>query len=248
MRHKMSNVRGVVYQPTPDSRGFHLILKILFGAFAACGAVFLLVGIFWLQSDREFYAAAQTAQGEIVDFVSETDGNQHPIVQYSVDGRTYKVRLNSYSTSMKKGDTYTMYFSPDTPHQARVRSYLGGTVFLSVGGGFFLFGAIGLSVAAYRIGNRRRLLEKGERVSAKITAVTRLDNVRVNGVVPYRIFCETGAIPALAGQTLKSPMIYRELPQSLIGMRVQVYVEPKRHKRYLVDADSLQIPVQSAEM
>ncbi len=242
MHRKMSDMRGLVYQPAPDSKGFRLILKILFSVFAVFGAVFLLVGIFWLQSDREFFAAAQTTQGEIVDFVSETDGNQHPVVQYTVDGQIYKVRLNSYSASMRKGDTYTMYFSPDAPHAARIKESLGGTIFVCIGGGFFLFGAIGLMSAILPARRKSRLRKSGECISARITAVTRLDNVHVNGVVPYRIFCETGAIPELSGKRLKSGYVYTPLPQTLVGTAVRLYFDSKKPQRYFIDTDSLQIP------
>ncbi len=238
----MPNARGVAYQPAPGSKGFRLILKILFGAFAAFGAVFLLVGIFWLQSDREFYASAETVQGEIIDFVSETDGTKHPIVQYTVDGHIYNVRLNSYSASMRKGDTYTMYFSPDAPHAARRKTALGSVLFLCIGGGFFLFGAVGLTASALRRGRKRQLLEKGDAVTARITAVVCAENVTVNGRTPYYVFCETGAVPALAGRRLKSGYVYTPLPQTLVGTAVRLYFDPQKPQRYLVDTDSLQIP------
>ena len=96
------------------------------------------------RSDIAFYKTAQTVQGEIAEFVSDSEGSQHPIVRYTVDGKAYRVRLNSYSASMRAGDAYTMYYAPDAPHQARNKTYLGGTIFLSIGSGFFLFGAGGL--------------------------------------------------------------------------------------------------------
>lgn len=246
--NRLHNMHGFVYRPAPGTRQMALFLCTFFACFALLGAVFLTVGGFWAHSDAQFFASALQTKGEIVRFSSDTDGHQHPVVAYSVDGEEYRQQLNYYSSSMRAGDAVTMYYAADAPHQARGKGVSGGAVFLLVGGIFFLIGAVGFLSATLPVMRKNSLRKNGECVSARVTAVTRLDNVRVNGAVPYRISCKTGVIPELAERTLKSPMIYRELPQSLVGTAVQVYAEPKRHKRYLVDADSLQIPVQSAEM
>lgn len=246
--NRLHNVRGLVYRPAPGTRQMTLFLRIFFACFALFGAVFLIAGGFWARSDAQFFETALQTQGEIVRFTSDTDGHQHPVVAYTVDGEEYRQELNYYTSSMRVGDAVMMYYTADAPHQARGKGVSGGAVFLLVGGIFFLIGGVGFLFATLPAVGKKRLRKNGECVSARVTAVTRIDNVQVNSVVPYRVFCKTGVIPELAEQTLKSPMVYRELPQSLVGTAVQVYVEPKRHKRYLVDIDSLQIPVQSAEM
>lgn len=202
--------------------------------------MFAVFGGVWLHSDSVFYKTAQTAQGEIAEFVSDSEGGQHPIVCYTVDGKEYRVRLNSYSSAMRVGDAYTMYYASDAPHQARNQTYLGGTIFLCIGSVFFLFGAVGLGVSVRRRGKKQWLLEHGEAVTARVTAVTRVENVTVNGRTPYYIFCETGAVPALAGKRLKSRYVYEPLPQSLIGTGVRIYFDPQKPARYFVDTDSLQ--------
>lgn len=234
--------------PVPGSKSFQRIFLILFISFALGGLLFAVVGGIWLHTDAEFYRTARTTQGEIVRFTSDTDGHQHPVVAYAVDGEAYNQKLNYYTDSMRVGDTVTMYYTADAPHQARGKGMSGGAVFLPVGGVFFLFGAVGLSVSSIRRSRKHRLIEKGDAVTARITAVACAEHVTVNGRTPYYLFCETGAVPALAGKRLKSRYVYELLPQSLVGTSVRVYVEPKYHKRYWVDIGSLQIPVQSAEM
>ncbi len=238
MRHsaRLSYIRG----PVPGSKPFQRILRILFVSFALGGLLFTVVGSIWLYSDIAFYKTAKTVQGEIAEFVSDAEGSQHPIVRYTVGGKEYCVRLNSYSSSMRVGDVYTMYYAPDAPHRARNKTYLGGTMFLSIGGCFFLFGAIGFSVSTICCNGKRRLMEKGDAVTARITAVARAENVTVNGRTPYYLFCETGAVPALAGKRLKSRYVYQPLPQSLVGTSVRVYFDPQKPTKYLVDTDSLQ--------
>lgn len=238
MRHRTrtSSING----PAPGSKSFRRILLILFVSFAFGGLLFTVIGGIWLRSDIAFYKTAQTVQGEIAEFVSDSEGSQHPIVRYTVDGKEYRVRLNSYSASMRAGDAYTMYYAPDAPHQARNKTYLGGTIFLSIGSGFFLFGAGGLGIYAWRVGGKRRLKENGDAVTARITAVACAENVTVNGRTPYYLFCETGAVPALAGKRLKSRYVYAPLSQSLVGTSVRVYFDPQKPTRYLVDTDSLQ--------
>lgn len=238
MRHsaRLSSING----PAPGSKSFRCILLILFVSFALGGLLFTVIGGIWLHSDVTFYKTANTAAGEIAEFVSDGEGNQHPIVRYNADGKEYRVRLNSYSSSMRVGDAYTMYYVPDAPHQAREKTFLGGTMFLCIGGVFFLFGAVGLGVYTWRVGGKRRLKENGDAVTARITAVVCAENVTVNGRTPYYLFCETGAVPALAGKRLKSRYVYKPLPQSLVGTSVRVYFDPKKPTRYLVDTDSLQ--------
>lgn len=238
MRHsaRLSYMRG----PAPGSKPFRRILLILFVSFALGGLLFTVVGGIWLHSDIAFYKTAKTAQGEIAEFVSDGNGNQHPIVRYTADGKEYRVRLNSYSSSMRVGDVYTMYYAPDAPHQARNKTFLGSTMFLSIGGSFFLFGAGGLWIYTSRVSGKRRLKEKGDAVTARITAVVRAENITVNGRTPYYLFCETGAVPALAGKRLKSRYVYEPLPQSLVGTSVRVYFDPEKPTKYLVDTDSLQ--------
>lgn len=234
-----------MHGPAPGSKSFRRILLILFISFALGGLLFTAIGGIWLHSDIAFYKTAETAQGEIAEFVSDSEGSQHPIVRYTVEGKEYRVRLNSYSSSMRVGDVYTMYYASDAPHQARNKTFLGGTIFLCIGGSFFLFGAGGLWMYASRVGGKRRLKEKGDAVTARITAVVRAENITVNGRTPYYLFCETGAVPALAGKRLKSRYVYKPLPQSLVGTSVRVYFDSKKPKKYLVDTDSLQISADS---
>ena len=133
-----------------------------------------------------------------------------------------------------------MYYAPDAPHQAREKTFLGSTMFLSIGGCFFLFGAVGFGISAIRRNGKKRLTEKGDSVTARVTAVACAENVTVNGRTPYYLLCETGAVPALAGKRLKSRYVYEPLPQSLVGTSVRVYFDPERPTKYLVDTDSLQ--------
>lgn len=229
-----------MHGPAPGSKPFQRILLILFVSFALGGLLFTVIGGIWMHSDIAFYKTAKTAQGEIAEFVSDSEGGQHPIVRYTVDGKEYRVRLNSYSSSMRVGDVYTMYYAPDAPHQARNKTFLGSTMFLCIGGCFFLFGAVGLGISTMRRNGKQRLIEKGDAVTARITAVACAENVTVNGRTPYYLFCETSAVPALAGKRLKSRYIYEPLPQSLVGTSVRVYFDPQKPTKYLVDTDSLQ--------
>lgn len=237
---KMRITHGIYYAPRPGSKGFNRILLILFGSFAIVGLLFSVCGIIWLHTDSVFYHSARTVQGEIVEIAGAPNGGHRPIVRYAVDGAEYTVQLNNYTPSMQVGDIFPMYYAPDAPQKARNETYLGGTIFLCVGGGFFMFGAIGLCAFSVRKLKKRNLSEKGDVVSARVTAVVCVENLRVNGRTPYYLFCETNAVPALAGKRLKSRYVYEPLPQALVGTTVRVYVDPAKPMRYLVDTDSLQ--------
>ena len=45
---------------------------------------------------------------------------------------------------------------------------------------------------------------------------------------------------------LKSGYVYTPLSQTLVGTAVRIYVHPNKPKRYFVDTETLQIPVQVA--
>lgn len=236
---KMRITHGIYYAPAPGTKGFKRILWILFGAFALGGLVFAIVGGIWLETDRSFYASAKTTQGEIAEILTAPNGEHRPIVCYTVDGAEYTVRLKNYTSSMQAGDTLAMYYAPEAPQDARNKTYFGGTIFLCIGGGFFLLGAGALGIFAAHVGKKRRLIEKGGTVSAHITAVRCKENMRVNGRMPYYVVCETNAVPALTGKCLKSRCVYEPLPQSLVGEAVRVYFDPAKPTRYLVDTDTL---------
>lgn len=238
---------GVYHAPAPDSPGFRKLLGFLFGVFTGIGLLFAVLGGCSLHADRAFYASATSTTGEIIKFVSDSEGDPHPIVRYTADGQAYTVRLNRYSSAMRVGDAFTTYYTADAPHQARDKSYLTGTVFLCVGGGFFLLGAVGLGVTALRRTRKQQLTEKGEAVTARVTEVVCAENVRVNGRTPYYIFCETGAVPALAGKRLKSRYVYEPLSQALVGTSVRVYFDSRKPTVYFVDTESLQKTAHSGE-
>lgn len=237
---KMRITHGIYYAPAPGTKGFNRIFSILFGGFAVLGLLFAVCGGIWLHADTAFYRTAGITQGEIVEIAAVANGEHRPIVRYAVDGAEYTVRLNNYTSSMRVGDVFPMYYTPQAPQEARNKTYLGGEIFLCVGGGFFLLGAGALGIFAAHGGKKRRLTEKGDAVSARITAVRCKENVRVNGRTPYYVLCETGAVPALAGKRLKSRCVYEPLSQALVGQSVRIYFDPAKPTRYWVDTDSLQ--------
>lgn len=233
------------YTPVPGTKPFRILLRVLFGLFALLGFVFLLIGCIWLQNERAFFASAESVQGEIVSFASHGDGDWHPIVRYTASDAVYETEINVYSSSMRTGDTMTVYYDAQAPQSAKVLFYF-SAIFLSIGGLFFLIGISGAAVLFFR-GRKTRLQKVGEAVPARVAAVRCAERVRVNGRTPYYVLCKTGAVPALAGKMLKSGYVYSPLPQSLVGTPVRVYVHPNHPKRYFVDTASLQVPVQSAE-
>lgn len=236
---KMRITHGIYYAPAPGTKGFNRIFSILFGGFAVLGLLFVLCGGVWLHADTAFYRTAGITQGEIVEIAAVANGEHRPIVRYVVDGAEYTVRLNNYTSSMRVGDVFPMYYTPQAPQEARNKTYLGGEIFLCVGGGFSLFGTIGLGAFSAHKLKKRNLLEKGDTVSARITAVKCAENVRVNGRIPYYLVCETNAVPALAGKRLKSRCVYEPLSQALVGTTVRVYFYPAKPTRYWVDTDTL---------
>jgi len=234
------------YTPAVGTKPFRILLRVMFGSFALFGLVFIVIGCIWLQNERAFFASAEPVQGEIVSFVSHGDGDLHPIVRYTVSDSVYETEINFYSSSMRTGDTMTVYYDAQASQSAKVLFYF-GSIFMGIGGLFFLIGSIGAAVLFFRGRLKTRLREIGEAVPARVAAVRCAERVRVNGQTPYYVLCETGAVPALAGKMLKSGYVYSPLPQSLVGTSVRVYVHPNHPKRYFVDIASLQVPVQSAE-
>lgn len=112
-------------------------------------------------------------------------------------------------------------------------------MFLGIGGVFFIIGTIGSIARAVPASNKKKLLANGERINARILKVKRLDNITVNGVVPYVIFCDSSSVPERKGKPFKSKYIYRELSDSLVGTYAAVYTDAKNPAKYYVDTDKV---------
>lgn len=228
---------GIFFGPAPGTKNFEKLLVIIFTSFWIVGMAFAIIGGIWLHSDNEFLNTAQQIQGTIIEFSYDSDGDTKPTVKYIVNGEIYTHELNYYSSSMKIGDTVDLFYDADYPQNVR-SSFSGGEVFVCVGSVFAIFGFSGTVVIFAQKRSKKKCLDEGEPIRARVTKIKLLKNVAVNGVSPYRVYCDSSAVPEMRGKPFVSRNIYVRVPQDLVGTYLTVYVDSKKPQRYYVDIDT----------
>lgn len=225
--------------PAPGTKAFSCVFTFLFGFFAVFGVIFVIAGGFWLGSDKEFFNNAEQTVGTVEEVFTDSDGVMHPIVRYTAEGSEYVQRLNSSSSSFKIGDEIDVFFLADDPQNARADSFSGGIVFIVVGSVFAFAGLIGIAVRSVSKMKRESLINSGERVSSVITDVRFMENITVNGVHPYKIYCDSDRVPEMQGKPFVSKNIYFPVSRDVVGKYISVYVDSKNPCKYIVDTDEL---------
>ena len=109
------------------------------GFFSLIGAAFLIVGlVLWLPPVIQ----RQNSWVETEAFITDFDQNEMPVVQYSVNDRTYQVHLSSKSSFMHAGDRIAVRYDPNHPESAvsQESSVLGLVIFAFIGAVTFAVG------------------------------------------------------------------------------------------------------------
>lgn len=222
------------------------VMAILGGIFTGIGLIFLLIGICLGVETYLFAKKAQVVEGTITDMVyhhdrytgdSETSDTQVSVyVSYELDGVSYEVPLNEYSSFMQVGKPILLYVDADNPQRVRVKSlaYLLFAIFGGIGGVFVIAGGILLMIRGKRIRKRRRLRETGQMIYAQAVASGINTHYQLNGRSPY--YLELHYQDPMTGERwqFRSGLIW-ENPEPYIGMQVPVYVNPTNRNEYEVD-------------
>ncbi|MGN0612885.1 MAG: DUF3592 domain-containing protein [Porcipelethomonas sp.] len=221
------------------------VFAMLGGIFFLIGLVFAATGLVFLAGDISFMKDAEITEAKITSIeeeyrhskgVGRTD--RRVWGEYTVDGKTYNEQLDSYSTDMYEGMITEVYFDPEDPSDVRTGSYAFEIIFIGIGGLFLIIGGVFLAVYFVLSGKKKRLMQRGEALTGKITDVRINNFVRINNMHPYKADCEV-INPFDGERYLYSSGNITENITEYIGADVTVYVDRNNPKKYYVDIEEL---------
>jgi len=214
--------------------------------FASVGTIFVLIGVVICMSIFDYDNKIDTT-GTITKISSyrDTDGDRNYVVyvSYSVNGREYEAKLNSYSSSFYEGKEIEIYYDKGNPNKIGVKSL--DLIFLIFPGIGLIFAIIGWTGIVVKIRGKKlekELKEKGEPIYANYVETVINTSYRVNGIHPYNIICEWNNPMDNKKYIFKSKNIWIN-PESIIEEKnikqFPVYLSEKNKKKYVIDIDNL---------
>ena len=171
------------------------IENLIWTIFASIGAIFVIIGLAVFGSIFNYENKVDTV-GTITGISSYYSGTNHNrnhevYVSYTVDGKEYESRLNSYSSSFYEGKEIDIYYDKDNPNKIGVKSLdLLFLIFPGIGLIFFIIGGTGILVKINKRKSEKKLKENGELIYANYVETVLNTSYRVNGKCPYNIICE----------------------------------------------------------
>ena len=222
------------------------IENLIWTIFASIGAIFVIIGLAVFGSIFNYENKVDTV-GTITGISSYYSGTNHNrnhevYVSYTVDGKEYESRLNSYSSSFYEGKEIDIYYDKDNPNKIGVKSLdLLFLIFPGIGLIFFIIGGTGILVKINKRKSEKKLKENGELIYANYVETVLNTSYRVNGKCPYNIICEWNDTLDNKKYIFKSKNIWIN-PEKIIKEKdikqFTVYIDNDR-KKYVIDVDIL---------
>ena len=210
--------------------------------FALFSTVFLCIGIFGKMSVDNFMSTAQKTDAKITEievyYHKDSDGDRHKrhrvYVEYTVDGKSYEAKLNSYNSSMYEGKIIEVYYDPYNPGKIMTDDSAFFIIFTCVGGAF---AALTIAVIVTLLVTKKKhqnLITTGTPYTGTIIDVRVITNIKVNGRHPYRADCEVINPITQERYLFSSENVYTEI-RHLIGAPVVVYMDNQNPSKHYVD-------------
>ena len=213
--------------------------------FMCSGIGVIFLGVFVDKKNAEFMETAEETEATIVDIVAtreydrmdERYETKHTVyVSYEVDGEMYEyVDLSYYTSSMRIGDTVTVYYDPLNPYNIETGAGM-KIIFIamSILGGIFTVAGLVLMVCSIK--RTTKLKKIGKRYDATVVNIELNTNVSVNRRHPYRVTCRVEDYGAGEAYIYKSKNVYLDLEQYNLET-VPVYVDPQNPSKFFVDVE-----------
>ncbi|MGI9027318.1 MAG: DUF3592 domain-containing protein [Candidatus Saccharimonadales bacterium] len=221
---------------------FSLIFLLLFGA------VFAGAGIFAINNSKIDSEWTRTT-GEVVDSSSSiSDGSTTytPIVQYKVNGQSYKVTSSTGSSFYPNiGDTREIAYNPNRPDQAKVAEGAGSQALL------WLFPAIGIGVlvlapilfvrSMQRSNKINSLMQSGYKLSGVLVDIQTTNSNDTNNT--YKIVVaatdNAGAVQNYVSDSLTGIGGLAMADFRTTPIPIDVYIDPSNAQNYYVDVSDI---------
>jgi hypothetical protein len=219
--------------------------------FLAIGVVTLIVGAVMFVRTVQFVADAKRATGTVVDLSrerdSEGDVSFYPVVRFTAGtGETIVFVSSSGSSpaSETPGDRVEVLYDPDDPYDAKLSGFLHlwlpAAIFPGVGAVFI--------AAAWYLRRRLRVMSvadaewlraHGRHLNGESPRVV-TDSLKVQGHSPFRLEVNVHDATRNEVRVLTSDPIWFDPTPHIAGRKtLDVYIDPMRPERYLVDISFL---------
>lgn len=214
------------------------VYTIVFGVFAAIGAIMLVVEIILgvvFSNKKQIMELSEAVITEIYEY-----GDEHVVyVDYQFDGEFYSHKsLGYYSSSMREGDYTEIYVNPQNPDDimGKNASNVGLFVVGLNGGTFFLIGGGGLMYRYLRKRRNKRLFREGKRMYGVIDVIDRDLMVSVNNEHPFYAMVAVRDEYSGKEKYYKSEHFWEDVADTIkVGDSAIVYMDPKDDSKYFVD-------------
>lgn len=216
-------------------------IRIFGWMFIAVGLVCMGFAVYVLVDGRLFKKEALPVDARILAMYGAD--SQHlgtPIIEYTVEGRTYRANLTSSSSSMHPGKTITVYYRKGDPQDVQ---YLESDMFVT--GMLFFMGMVFSGMGTLFVVVRRRHYRKVEQlrktgipVDAVITEIRLNTDKAINGRHPIIVFCSYTE-PGGRVHLFRSGSFWYHSHQINPRRKVRVYMDRKDPSNYYVDVDSV---------
>lgn len=160
--------------------------------FMGIGILLVVFAVLLHISNSKFMETAIETTAEItnihVSYDSDDDAHYTVDIKFNANGKEYSGILNSYDSSMYKGENITIYYNPDNPNNFKYNTSFVYVILLIMGAVFF---GAGLIVFYWQLKSRPKkfLKETGRKLDAKIDSIALNTNFTINGKNPYIINC-----------------------------------------------------------
>jgi hypothetical protein len=230
------------------------ILKIISVAFSVIGLGMLVGSFFIFSSTSRFIAGAVEAEGQVVALdrsrSSSSSGSSsttyRPVVEFiSSKGKRIEFTSNvgSNPPSHRVGESVRVLYDPANPDSARIESFFQlwfvFIIFFVLG---LLLAAIGLTMILMRATGRKRaewLRQHGRRMHTAFTGVELNHSFTVNGRSPYQIISQSPDPASNTVRVFQSENIWFDPSDYIKGETIDVLVDPKNPKKYVMDISFL---------
>lgn len=197
--------------------------------------IFIGVGVYLSVRELEFVNGGTKTQATIVDIESyyDSDGdlNHRVYVTYEVDGTVYGGRLDTYTSSMRVGNTVPVYYMTDNPSEFTYAklNFLFPVIFILCGVLVLVLAIIPTVSNAKRNKKLKLLKESGRRITAIVEDV-QLTGVTVMGRRQTKIVCHDEQ-----GKIYKKKFLPTYTQYISVGDEIFVYVDYENPENYAID-------------
>lgn len=214
--------------------------------FASFGMIFFIIGIIICINIFNYENKVETT-GTITSILSykksNGDINHEVYVNYNVNGKNYKSKLNFYSSSFYNGKEIKIYYDKYEPN--KIGSKEADLTFLMFPGMGLIFAIIGGTGIMVKINKRKlekNLRENGKKIYADYVETILNTSYSVNRKHPYNVICEWNDPEDNKKYIFKSENIWIN-PEKIIKEKIikafPVYIDEKNKNQYIIDVDIL---------